>query len=140
MEAAADCSRMCGSPACWALVPLEHREAVLVVHEVTDRVSEGNVKGRLGGTTTCHGKHNRRRLGKGFVPCAVSIMDAGLCSRLSGTSCGRLWSGLWGSLGGGRYESAWLWLDKDDCPVRWKRNAWSHVNLQWGSGKSWVSA
>ena len=49
MEAAADCTEdLCGSPACWAWVPLEHREAVLVVHEVTDRVGEGNVKGRPG--------------------------------------------------------------------------------------------
>ena len=42
VEAAADCSEdLCGSPACWAWVPLEH----LVVHEVTDRVGEGSVKG-----------------------------------------------------------------------------------------------
>ena len=50
-EAAADCSEdSCGSPACWAWVPLERRKAVLVVHEVTDRVGEGSVQGGLGST------------------------------------------------------------------------------------------
>ena len=74
VEAAAGCGKaLCGSPACWASVPLEHREAVRDVHEVTDRVGDGNVKGRLGSTKTSQGKHNRRRLGKGFVPCAVSL-------------------------------------------------------------------
>ena len=53
VEAATECGEdLRGSPASWAWVPLEHREAVLVVHEVTDRVGEGNVKGRLGGTKT----------------------------------------------------------------------------------------
>ena len=34
MEAAASCGKdPCGSSACWAWVPLEHKEAVLVVHD-----------------------------------------------------------------------------------------------------------
>ena len=42
MEAAAGCSKkLCGLFARWAWVPLEHREAVLVVHEVADRGGDG---------------------------------------------------------------------------------------------------
>ena len=89
------------------------------MHEVTNRVGKENVKGRLGGTKTCHGKHNKRRNGKGFIPCAISIMDPAL----AGTGCGHLWSGLWSSLGGGRNKIQWLWLSKGDCPGRWVKNA-----------------
>ena len=67
----------------------------------------GNVKGRLGGTTTCQMKHNGRRHGKGFVHCAVGVVDAGLCSRLGGASSLHLWFGLWSCL---------LWVNKGDCP------------------------
>ena len=105
MEVAAGCGKnLCGFSACWAWVPLEHRRTVLVVHEVTDRVGEGDVKGRLGFTKTCHRKHNGRRLGKGFVPGAVGVVDAGLFTRLGGTGSLHLWFGLWRSLGGGTRE------------------------------------
>ena len=51
VEASADCTEdLCGAPACWAWVPLEHGEAALVVHAVTDRVGEEKVKGRVGDT------------------------------------------------------------------------------------------
>ena len=41
LEAATGCGEdLCGSPVSWAWVPLEHGGAVLVVHEITDRVGE----------------------------------------------------------------------------------------------------
>ena len=121
------CEDLCGSPARWAWVPLELREMVLVVHEVTGKVGEANVKGRLGGAKTCHGKHKRRPLGKGFIPCrqrhgcvcvvpAFAVLAAGVC----------------GSLGGGRNEVEWLWLNKGDCPGWRERKAWrSQGHPQW---------
>ena len=105
MEAAVDCGKdLWGFSACRAWDLLEHKEAVLVVNEVPDRVGEWDVKGRLGFTKTCHWKHNGRGLGKGSVPCAVGVVDAGWCSRLGGTGSLHLWFGLWSSLGGGRNE------------------------------------
>ena len=67
MEAAAGCRKdLCVSPGCWDWVPLEHRDAVLNVRGITDRVGEGNVKGKLGrrvmGSTIGAG------LGKGSFP------------------------------------------------------------------------
>ena len=49
-------------------VPLEHGEAVFVVHEVTDGVGEGHVKSRLGGTNSRHGSTTGNGLGKSSAP------------------------------------------------------------------------
>ena len=57
MEAAASCRKdLCVLSARWARVPLEHREAVLLVHDVADdvadQVGEGALPARLGLTKT----------------------------------------------------------------------------------------
>ena len=118
MEAAAGCGKdLCGFSACWAWVPLEHREAVLVVDEATDRVGEGDVEGRFGFTKTCKRKHNGRQLGKGFVPCAVGVVGAGLCSRFGGTSSWNLWFGLWSSLGGTKSQGSGSTMVTSVCVV-----------------------
>ena len=88
MEAAAGYSKnLCGLLARWAWVPLEHGEAVLVVHEVADRVGEGTLPASM--------KHSGRRFGKWFAPCAVGVADGGLFSRLGGTGILHLCIGLW---------------------------------------------
>ena len=72
------------------------------------------------------------QLRKGFTPCVVSSMPAGVRPRHSGTSCARLLSGLWSGLGGARYEDERLWLDKNDCPGWWGRSTWEkRGNPQW---------
>ena len=60
VESATDGTQdLCGPLARRAWIPPEHGQAILVVHEVTDRDGEG--KGRLGSTKTCHGELDPRK-------------------------------------------------------------------------------
>ena len=78
MKASAGCPKdLRGVLARWARVPLEHREAVLVMHEGTDRIDEGALPAGLGLRKTRHRKHNVHWLGKGFAACAARIVDGG---------------------------------------------------------------
>ena len=84
MEAALGCSKnLCGLFARWAWVPLEHREAVLVVHEVADRGQQG-----LGSPRRDIGSTRGAGLGKGSLAVRSALwMEACFHARAVLASC-----------------------------------------------------
>ena len=69
----------------WAWVPLGHKEAVLVMHEVAVRVGEGAMLAGFGLRKTHSRQNVRHRFREWSVTGASSCTDEGLCSRWAGT-------------------------------------------------------
>ena len=121
----------CGSPTCWAWVPLEHREAVVAVHVVTDRVGEGNVPRKAWG-------HQVETRDAHQAPASERVHSL----RGQQHACGCAFpperyqlraSVVWAvERPCARCEDERLWHDKNDCPGRWGRSTWEkRGNPQW---------
>ena len=72
---------VCGTLACRAWIPLEHREAALMMHEVSVCVEKGALPAGLRLRKTRHRKYRGRGFRKGFMARRGSVADEGLCSR-----------------------------------------------------------
>ena len=68
---------VCRILACWARIPLEQREAVLVMHEVAVCVETGAMPAELSLRKTRHRKYRRHGVGKGFINVRAALLTKG---------------------------------------------------------------
>ena len=124
VEAATDCSEdLCGPLASWALRPLEHGKAILVVHKKAARTVETDVRVDLGNTKAGHGEHSGQRFVHQFRPRVGCGMGVSGSSRVGGTSWEQQWSGKWDSRKGETQASMCSRLVDTNKHVRGRRDS-----------------